>query len=81
MTPAPGRYTWPDPDPADTARAAASISADLRHGLPPKTGDALIVLAAIHAIDTVEPDPDPGQPIPFTLTAKAHAALDQGGTS
>jgi NTP pyrophosphatase (non-canonical NTP hydrolase) len=26
-------------------------------------------------------EPGPGQPIPFTLTAKAHAALDQDGTT
>jgi len=25
-------------------------------------------------------DPDPGQPIPYTLTAKAHAVLDQDDT-
>lgn len=78
MTPATGRYTWPIPDPADTARAAAGISEDLRHGLPPKTGDALIILAALHAVDTAAPGP--GQPIPFVLTARAHAALDQDGT-
>ncbi len=76
MTPAADRYTWPMPGPADTARAVAGISGDLRRGLPPKIDDALIFLAAVRAADT----PDPGRPIPFTLTAKAHAALDQGGT-
>ena len=76
MTPAADPYAWPVPAPADTARAAAGICGDLRRGLPPKTGEALIVLAAIHAADA----PDPDQPIPFVLTAKAHAALDQDGT-
>lgn len=68
------RYTWPTPDPADTARALAGIDGDIRHGLPPKVDDALIVLAAVRAADAT---PDPGQPIPFTLTPKAHALLDQ----
>jgi hypothetical protein len=76
MTPATDRCTWPVPSPADTARATAGISADLDHGLPPEIGDALIVPAAIHAADAT---PDPDQPISFTLTAKAHTALDQGG--
>ncbi len=77
MTPTTGRCTWPVPSPADTARALTGISGDLRHGLPPKIDDALIVLAAVRAATT---DPGPDQPIPFTLTAKAHAALDQDGT-
>jgi hypothetical protein len=76
MTPATG-YAWPQPSPADTARALEDISGDLRRGLPPKLDDALIVLAAARAADT---DPDPGQPIPYTLTAKAHAALDADTT-
>jgi hypothetical protein len=29
---------------------------------------------------TADTTPDPDQPIPYTLTAKAHAALDQDGT-
>jgi hypothetical protein len=82
MTPA-DRYAWPEPGPADTARALEDISGDLARGLPPKLDDALIFLAAIRAVDTAEPEPDPGpgpdQPVPFTLTAKAHAALDQDG--
>jgi hypothetical protein len=70
------RYAWPIPDPADTARALAGIDGDIRRGLPPKVDDALIVLAAVRAADAT---PDPDQPIPFTLTAKAHAAIDQDG--
>jgi hypothetical protein len=76
MTTTTGRYTWPVPSPADTARALTGISGDLRHGLPPKVDDALIFLAAVRAADT---EPDPDRPIPFTLTAKAHAALDEDG--
>jgi hypothetical protein len=62
--------TWPVPSPADTARALTGISGDIAHGLPPKLDDALIFLAAVRAAD-------PGQPIPYTLTPKAHALLDQ----
>ena len=76
MTAVTDRYTWPTPSPADTARALAGICGDIRRGLPPKIDDALIVLAAVRAATT---SPDPGQPIPFTRTAKAHAALDQDG--
>ena len=76
MTPVTERYAWPTPSPADTARALAGISGDIRRGLPPKIDDALIVLAAVRAAGAT---PDPGQPSPFTLTAKAHAALDQDG--
>ena len=72
MTPATDRYAWPVPSPADTARALAGISGDLWRGLPPKIDDALTVLAAVRAADAT---PDPDQPIPFTLTPKAHAAL------
>ena len=74
MTPATDPYTWPVPSPADTARALAGISGDIRRGLPPKIDDALIFLAAVRAADAA---PDPGQPIPFTLTPKARALLDQ----
>jgi hypothetical protein len=77
MTPVTDRYTWPTPSPADTARALAGIDGDIRRGLPPKLDDALILLAAIRVADTAL---DPDQPVPFTLTAKAHAALDQDGT-
>jgi hypothetical protein len=70
------QYTWPVPSPADVARAAAGIHGDARRGLPPKTGDALIFLAAVHAFDTT---PGPDDPIPFTLTPKAHATLDTDG--
>jgi hypothetical protein len=73
MTPATNSYTWPVPSPADTARALAGISGDIRRGLPPKLDEALIFLAAVRAGTT----PDPGQPVPFTLTAKALALLDQ----
>lgn len=52
MTPVTDRYTWPAPSPADTARALAGIDGDIRHGLPPKIDDALIVLAAARAADT-----------------------------
>ena len=76
MTPA-DFYAWPAQGPADTARALEGISGDIRRGLPPKLDDALIVLAAARAADAT---PGPDQPIPFTLTAKAHAALDQDGT-
>jgi hypothetical protein len=31
------------------------------------------------ALEGISADIDPGQPIPFTLTAKAPAALDQDG--
>ena len=72
------RYTWPTPSPADTARALAGIDGDIRHGLPPKIDDALIVLAAVRAADSA---PDQDQPIPFTLTPKAHAELDPDGTA
>ena len=44
-------YTWPVPSPADTARALEGIAGDIRRGLPPKTDDALIFLAAIRALD------------------------------
>jgi hypothetical protein len=78
MTPATDHYIWPVPSSADTARALAGISGDIARGLPPKIDDALIVLAAVRAADAA--DADPGQPVPFTLTAKAHAALDLDGT-
>lgn len=70
MTPATDPYTWPVPSPADTARALTGIDGDLRRGLPPKIDDTLIFLAAVRAAD-------PDQPVPFTLTPKAHALLDQ----
>jgi hypothetical protein len=73
MTPVTDRYTWPTPSPADTARALAGIDGDIRRGLPPKIDDALIVLAAVRA---AEATPDLDQPVPFTLTPKAHAELD-----
>ena len=73
MTPATDHYTWPVPSPADTARALAGIGGDIARGLPPKLDDALIFLAAVRADAT----PSSGQPIPFTLTAKALALLDQ----
>jgi hypothetical protein len=80
MTPATD-YTWPVPSPADTARALASISGDIARGLPPKIDDALIFLAAVRADATdPEPDRDPDEPVPFALTLKGHAALDQDGT-
>jgi len=69
-------YAWPVPTLADAARALAGISGDITLGLPPKLDDALIVLAAVRADTT----PGPDEPVPFTLTAKAHAALDQDGT-
>jgi hypothetical protein len=68
------RATWPTPSPADTGRAVAGIDGDIRRGLPPKVDDALIFLAAVRAADAA---PDPDQPVPFTLTAKARALLDQ----
>jgi hypothetical protein len=74
MTLATDHYLWPVPSPADTARALAGIGGDIRRGLPPKIDDALIFLAAVRAAGTV---PDPDQPIPFTLTPKARALLDQ----
>jgi hypothetical protein len=81
MTPAQhpgtGPYTWPVPDPADTTRALAGISGDITRGLPPKTGEALIFLAAVHAAGAA---PDADRPIPYTLTPKALAALDAGTT-
>ena len=86
MTPETGPCTWPVPSPADTARALEGIGGDIARGLPPKPGDALIVLAAIRAdaapdpAPDPDPDPDPDQPIPFALTAKAHAALTHDGT-
>src|SRR5690348_3863767 len=67
MTPEPGHYTWPVPAAADAARALADMDGDLRHGLPPKVDDALIVLAAARAVDT---GARLGQPIPYTLTPK-----------
>jgi hypothetical protein len=70
MTTATGHYPWPVPSPADTARALAGISGDLSRGLPPKIDDALTLLAAVRAAD-------PDQPVPFTLTPKAHALLDE----
>jgi hypothetical protein len=72
MTAVTGRYTWPAPSPADTARALAGIDGDIRRGLPPKLDDALIVLAAVRAADA---SPDPDEPIPFARTPKAHATL------
>ncbi len=77
MTHATDHYAWPTPSPADTARALAGISGDIERGLPPKVDDALIFLAAIRAADDTA---DPDQPVPFTLTAKAYAALDEDGT-
>ena len=74
MTTATGHYAWPVPSPADTARAIADIGGDLWRGLPPKIDDALILLAAARAADAA---PDPDQPVPFTLTPKARALLDQ----
>jgi hypothetical protein len=76
MTPA-DRYAWPVPAPADTARALEDIGGDLARGLPPKLDDALTVLAGLRAASAA---PGADEPIPFTLTAKAHAALDQDGT-
>ena len=72
MTPQTDQYTWPVPSPTDTARALAGIDGDIRRGLPPKIEDALIFLAAVRAADA-----DPDQPVPFTLTPKARALLDQ----
>jgi hypothetical protein len=77
MTVLTGRYSWPIPDPADTARALAGIGGDIRHGLPPKLDDALIVLAALRASTA----PGPDRPVPFALTPKAHAELDTDGAS
>ena len=74
MTPAPDPYSWPVPSPADTDRALTGIGGDIARGLPPKLDDALIVLAAVRAAD------NPNQPVPFTLTPRAHAALDSDGT-
>ena len=73
MNPA-DRYAWPVPADADTVRALDGISGDLARGLPPKLGETLIVLAAVRAADAA---PDPDQPVPFTLTPKARALLDQ----
>ena len=70
MTPATGPYAWPEPAPADTARALEDISGDLARGLPPKLDDALIVLADLRAAFAA---PGADEPIPFTLTAKAGA--------
>ncbi len=70
------RYAWPVPAPADAARALDGISGDLARGLPPKLDDALTVLADLRAGFAA---PGADQPVPFTLTAKAHAALDQDG--
>jgi len=75
MNPA-DRYAWPVPAAADAARALEGISGDLARGLPPKLDEALIFLAALHAADA---DPGPDQPVPYTLTPKAHAALDDHG--
>ena len=75
MTPEPGHYTWPVPAAADAARALADMDGDLRHGLLPTVDDALIVLAAARATDT---GARLGQPVPYTLTPKALALLDQG---
>jgi hypothetical protein len=84
MTPAEhsgtGSCAWPVPGPAGTARALAGISGDIARGLPPKTGDALIFLAAVRAAGTA-PGLGPDQPIPFSLTSKALAALDSGTTA
>jgi hypothetical protein len=74
MTTATDHYAWPVPSPIDTARALAGIGGDLSRGLPPKIDDALTVLAAVRAANTV---PDPDQPVPFTLTPEANALLDQ----
>ena len=73
MNPA-DRYAWPVPTAADAARALADMDGDLRHGLPPKVDDALIVLAAARATGT---GARLGQPVPYTLTPKALALLDQ----
>jgi hypothetical protein len=72
------RATWPTPSPADTGRAVAGIDGDIRRGLPPKVDDALIFLAAVRAAGAT---PDPDQPVPFTLSPKAHAELDSGDTA
>ena len=61
MTPATDHYTWPVPSPADTARALAGISGDIRRGLPPKIDDALIFLAAVRAAR--HPRPRPAHPV------------------
>jgi hypothetical protein len=68
------RCTWPMPSPADTALALEDMSGDIARGLPPKADDVLIVLAAARAADTI---PDPDAPVPFILTSKARALLDQ----
>jgi hypothetical protein len=68
MTPAD--YTWPVPADADAARALDGISGDLARGLPPKLDEALIFLAAVRAAD-------PDRPVPYTLTPKASALLDE----
>ena len=74
MTTATDQYLWPVPSPADTARALVDIGGDISRGLPPKIDDALTVLAAGRAAGTA---PGPDQPIPYTLTPKARALLDQ----
>ena len=72
MTPATDQYTWPVPSSADTARALVGISGDIGRGLPPKLDDTLIFLAAVRAANA-----NPDEPVPFTLTPKARALLDQ----
>ena len=49
MTSMADRYAWPVPSPADTAHALEGIDGDIRHGLPPKVGDVLVFLVALHA--------------------------------
>ena len=66
----PADYTWPVPAAADTARALEGISGDIARGLPPKLDEALIVLAAVRAAG-------PDRPVPYSLTPKACALLDQ----
>jgi hypothetical protein len=77
MHPDPG-YAWPVPSPADTARALTGITGDIARGLPPKLDEALIFLAALHAANSAADGSGLDQAVPYTLTARAHAALDQG---
>jgi hypothetical protein len=57
MTSMADHYAWPVPSPADTAHALEGIDGDIRHGLPPKIGDVLVFLAAIHAADEDQQTP------------------------
>jgi hypothetical protein len=38
-------YEWPDPDPADVLPALLGAIGDMERGLPPKTGDLLVIFA------------------------------------